>query len=45
VGGGLSSGTNKVVGTLLVRTSDELTASQQKKLEKNIINALINLKD
>lgn len=43
--GAFSPGTHKVVGTLLVRTSNELTASQQKKLEKDVINALIKLED
>ncbi|ASS40970.1 hypothetical protein AXF21_03020 [Eubacterium minutum ATCC 700079] len=42
--GALSSGSHSVVGTLVIRTSDELTASQQKKLEKNIIASLIELK-
>ena len=41
--GALSPGTHTVVGTLLIRTSNELTASQQKKLEKKIIDALIKL--
>lgn len=41
----LSPGTHTVVGTLLVRTSSELTASQQKQLEKDIIEALIKLED
>lgn len=44
IGGILSPGSHKVVGTLVIRTSDELTASQQKELETNIINALIELK-
>ena len=39
-GGVLDSGSHTVVGTLVVRTSDELTASQQKTLETNIIAAL-----
>ena len=39
-GGVLSSGSHTVVGTCVVRTSDELTASQQKLLESNIIFAL-----
>lgn len=39
-GGILSSGSHTVVGTVVVRTSDKLTASQQKKLESNIIAAL-----
>ena len=41
--GALSPGTHTVIGTLLIRTSNELTASQQKELEKNIIDALIKL--
>ena len=41
--GMLDSGSHKVVGTLLVRTSNELTATQQKQLEKNIIEALTRL--
>ena len=40
VGSVLSSGSHTVVGTCIVRTSDELTASQQKTLESNIIFAL-----
>jgi len=39
-GGVLTSGSHTVIGTLVVRTSDELTASQQKLLEENIIAAL-----
>ena len=39
-GGALSSGSHIVVGTVVVRTSDELTASQQKFLENNIIFVL-----
>ncbi len=39
-----SSGSHTVIGTCVVRTSDKLTASQQKELETNIINALIELK-
>ena len=41
--GMLASGSHTVVGTLLIRTSNELTATQQKELEENIINALIEL--
>lgn len=40
----LVSGTHKVVGTVLIRTSNELTATQQKKLEAKIIKALSELK-
>lgn len=39
-GGILASGSHKVVGTCVVRTSDLLTATQQKLLENNIIFAL-----
>lgn len=39
----MNPGSHKVVGTLVVRTSDKLTASQQKELEQNIINALTRL--
>lgn len=38
--GFLTSGSHIVIGTTVVRTSDELTASQQKLLESNIIFAL-----
>ena len=36
----LTSGSHTVIGTVVVRTSDELTATQQKLLESNIIFAL-----
>lgn len=39
-GGMLASGSHKIIGTVLIRTSDNLTASQQKDLEEKIINAL-----
>lgn len=42
-GGILSSGSHKVIGTVLVRTSDKLTASQQNALEAAIIEALTKL--
>lgn len=42
--GALSPGTHRVVGTMVVRTSSKLKASQQRALEKNIIDALIKLK-
>lgn len=42
-GGILASGSHAVVGTVLVRTSDELTASQQDQLEASIIEALTRL--
>jgi hypothetical protein len=35
-----SSGSHTVLGTLVIRTSNELTASQQQTLESAIINAL-----
>lgn len=38
----LSNGTHRVIGTTLIRCSDELTATQQKELEQKIINAMIN---
>lgn len=38
-----ASGTHTVVGTILVRTSNYLTASQQKELEKKIIDNLTKL--
>ena len=41
--GALASGSHKVVGSCLVRTSNNLKASQQKKLEKQIIKALTKL--
>ena len=39
-GGILASGSHRVVGTVLVRTSDELPASKQKALEEKVIAAL-----
>lgn len=42
-GGMFASGSHKVVGTVVVRTSDELTASQQKELEAKLIYSLIEL--
>jgi uncharacterized protein YdcH (DUF465 family) len=39
-GGLLSSGSHKVIGTVLIRTSDKLTATKQKELETNIIETL-----
>lgn len=38
-----ANGTHTVIGTVLVRTSNELTASQQKELEQKIIEALTRL--
>ena len=43
--GAFASGSHTVVGTLLVRTSNELKASQQKELEQKIIDALIKIED
>lgn len=42
-GGIFASGSHAVVGTVLVRTSDKLTASQQKMMEDNIIAVLTML--
>lgn len=39
-GGILASGTHTVIGTVLVRTSNELTASQQQEMEAKIIDVL-----
>lgn len=39
----LSSGSHTVIGTVVIRTSDELTASQQDKLETAIIESLTKL--
>lgn len=44
-GGVFASGSHKIVGTVLVRTSDNLTASQQQELETNIIAVLTNVDD
>lgn len=41
----LSNGTHTVVGTVLIRTSDELSASKQKELERKVIDALTRLED
>lgn len=38
-----ANGTHTVIGTVLVRTSNELTASQQKELEQKVIEALTRL--
>jgi len=40
-----ASGTHTVIGTVLVRTSNELTASQQKEFEAKLITALTYIKD
>ena len=42
-GSALSSGSHTVIGTLVVRTSDKLTATQQKELEKDLIKVLTSL--
>lgn len=39
----LASGSHVVIGTLVVRTSDELAASQQEALESMLIEALTDL--
>lgn len=39
----MNSGSHSVVGTVIVRTSSQLTATQQKKLEKSIIDKLTEL--
>lgn len=44
-GGILSSGSHTVVGTCVIRASDKLTASQQKKFEESIIAALTKLEE
>lgn len=44
-GGAFSSGSHHVIGTVVIRTSAELTASQQKKLEKQITEQLIAIKN
>ena len=41
----IASGSHTVIGTVLVRTSNELTASQQKEMEANIIAALTTVGD
>lgn len=41
--GMLSPGSHRVIGTLVIRTSDELSASDQKKLENRIVDALVKL--
>lgn len=42
-GGAFSSGSHTVVGTVVVRTSDELTASEQQEMTDNIIASLTSL--
>jgi hypothetical protein len=43
-GGALGVGSHNIVGTVIVRTSDELTATQQRDLETEIINKLVELR-
>ena len=43
-GGPISSGSHKVVGTVVIRTSDQLTASQQADVENAVRKALIELR-
>lgn len=43
-GGPFSSGSHMVLGTMVVRTSDEMTASQQKELEAEMVRVLTELK-
>lgn len=43
-GGMLCSGSHKVVGTVIIRTSNYLTATQQNDITTNIMNSLIALK-
>ena len=42
-GGILSNGSHTIYGTIIIRTSEELTASQQKKFESEILSALTKL--
>lgn len=42
--GFLASGSHSVVGTVVIRTSDNLTATQQKEMEANIYNSLVELR-
>lgn len=42
-GGVISAGSHKVIGTVLIRTSDKLTATQQNELTQAIIDALTRL--
>lgn len=44
-GGIFASGSHTVIGTVLVRTSDKLTASQQKEMEGNIIAIMTEIKE
>ena len=38
-----ANGTHTVIGTVLVRTSNKLTATQQKELEQKVIDAFTRL--
>ena len=40
----VNSGSHKVIGTLVIRTASNLTASQQQQLEQAVIDKLIELK-
>lgn len=44
-GGIFASGSHTVIGTVLVRTSNELTASQQKEMEAHIIEVLTTIEE
>lgn len=44
-GGIFASGSHTVIGTVVVRTSDELTASQQKEMEADLIAALTEIRE
>ena len=39
----LNSGSHTVYGTVVIRTSSKLTATQQKETEKNLLEALIRV--
>ncbi len=41
-GSPLASGSHTVIGTVIIRTSHELTATQQKDLEQKIVDSLLN---
>lgn len=42
-GSWLSAGSHEVYGTIIIRTSDKLTATQQKELTQEILNSLIEI--
>lgn len=44
-GGLLDSGSHVVVGTVIIRISSELSNTQQKELEENIINAFVTIEE